>query len=711
MNKILYMLVLAVSTVSLYAQNVIIEWNTVHQTIDGFGGSDAWFADDISIHPDRDALLDLLFSRESGAGLSIYRHRIPPGESDWLDFQVDLNSNDLDFGSRPVHGVRFQNAGIPREVDIDSAFVRFTAKDNGTAECNLQIDGQSSGDAEVFADTPGNLSGRLRTTAAVSWQVPAWTGGEHGKNQRTPDLDAVVQEIVNQEDWQSGNSLVIFIRNLTGKRSASTYDRDPSQAPELVVYYDNDRKLTCKVNTGIDDAEENKKSYITYAAELTQDAFELGCRRVWSAAWTPPAEWKTNKKHNNGGYLEFKHYQDWADRLERYRDIFETRSGIPLYGISPQNEPGEKPWESCQWTAENFKKFIKNNLGPTLDPACQIIAPEETNWNRVDEFYQPVHEDEQARQYVDILAGHVYGGNAATSYNHFGKPVWQTEWSYNLADEDLSINSGLVWAKNIWTMLVNAEIRAFHYWWLVNLTGDDRQQGLISADKNQSGYSVSKRLWTIGQYSRFVRPGWVRINSTKQSNTDLYTAAFRDTGSQQFAIVVINESNTSRTLTFQFKDFTTDSLIPYRTSSTENIVRQQTLPAGTHVQASLPEKSVTTFTGTAASVNTGVTDGHRDGPELFRLYDNAPNPFNPVTRIPFRLYCDSRVVLDIYDVTGCRIHTLINARLASGLHTVQWDAADENGSKVASGVYFYRLDVRSGSQYHGIQNGSMLYLK
>ncbi|UCD20218.1 MAG: choice-of-anchor D domain-containing protein, partial [candidate division WOR-3 bacterium] len=80
-----------------------------------------------------------------------------------------------------------------------------------------------------------------------------------------------------------------------------------------------------------------------------------------------------------------------------------------------------------------------------------------------------------------------------------------------------------------------------------------------------------------------------------------------------------------------------------------------------------------------------------DQPHVFALYQNHPNPFNPTTWIRFSLDRDSMVSLVIYDISGKRIRTLVNRRMTEGMYTEMWDARDNRGRPVVSGIYFYQL--------------------
>jgi len=100
--------------------------------------------------------------------------------------------------------------------------------------------------------------------------------------------------------------------------------------------------------------------------------------------------------------------------------------------------------------------------------------------------------------------------------------------------------------------------------------------------------------------------------------------------------------------------------------------------------------AVRLVTGTGV-VPTGIDDGDDGHPRLpteYSLFQNYPNPFNPTTEISFALPTATDVKLEVFNIMGQRVATLIDQRLQAGNHNVVW-----NGSQVASGIYFYRLDA------------------
>jgi hypothetical protein len=97
-------------------------------------------------------------------------------------------------------------------------------------------------------------------------------------------------------------------------------------------------------------------------------------------------------------------------------------------------------------------------------------------------------------------------------------------------------------------------------------------------------------------------------------------------------------------------------------------------------------------------------------PSTFLLHQNYPNPFNPTTRIEFEIdhqnYEYQHVLLNVFNILGQNVKTLVDKELPPGRHTVVWDATDEYGSRVATGIYLYRLEVGDRAD-----SKKMLFLK
>ncbi|MCK4653211.1 MAG: T9SS type A sorting domain-containing protein, partial [Candidatus Cloacimonetes bacterium] len=84
-------------------------------------------------------------------------------------------------------------------------------------------------------------------------------------------------------------------------------------------------------------------------------------------------------------------------------------------------------------------------------------------------------------------------------------------------------------------------------------------------------------------------------------------------------------------------------------------------------------------------------------PSIIKLCGNYPNPFNPETNISFSLKADSKVVLEIFNIKGQKIRTLVNNNMNAGFYNVVWNGKDNNNRNVASGIYFYKM--KAGGRY------------
>jgi hypothetical protein len=82
-------------------------------------------------------------------------------------------------------------------------------------------------------------------------------------------------------------------------------------------------------------------------------------------------------------------------------------------------------------------------------------------------------------------------------------------------------------------------------------------------------------------------------------------------------------------------------------------------------------------------------------PKSFGLQQNYPNPFNPETTIKYQLPITAKVTLQIFNLQGRQVVTLINREQAAGVYSLKWDGKDKAGISVSSGIYFYRLQAKN----------------
>ena len=161
--------------------------------------------------------------------------------------EVVFANDDLDLGqtagfeSAVAIGLRFQNIRISDGSQIKGAFLQFTADGRGVKDepTELTIRAELVGDADSFKDELKNISSRELSQTSVNWSPDTWYEGDgRSKRQQSPNLSAVIQEVIEQDDWKAGNAIVIVIAG-NGERDAMSFDGGGSQnGPTLYIEAD-----------------------------------------------------------------------------------------------------------------------------------------------------------------------------------------------------------------------------------------------------------------------------------------------------------------------------------------------------------------------------------------------------------------------------------------------------------------------------------------
>lgn len=336
---------------------------------------------------------------------------------------------------------------------------------------------------------------------------------------------------------------------------------------------------------------------------------------------SPPASMKDNGSFTIGGSLLPSNYDAFATYIVNYLHTFAAK-GIPIAVLSVANEPNIKSsgLGACLWTAAQLEDFIKNHLGPALATAGlapKLMLAENSAWFDKD-LVSACLNDSGCAQYVSIVAGHGYGlGSTDGTNNNYcchaasayplaatkGKKLWMSEINGGLLPNgsaswfwDPSMADGLVWAHNIHDYLTVANVSAWEYWELAY--NSTYNFGLTNAS-----FSPAKRFYVVGNWSKYVRPGWLRIGATASPASGVYITAFKDATSGDFAIVAVNRNSSPVAMDFSLSGFpTVTSVTPTLTSASDDLAdRASEDVSGGAFSYSLPESSVVTFHGTASS--------------------------------------------------------------------------------------------------------------
>lgn len=314
--------------------------------------------------------------------------------------------------------------------------------------------------------------------------------------------------------------------------------------------------------------------------------------KVWAAPWSPPGEWKSNGLDTNGGSLLPDYYQAWADRLTGFVKN-QASAGVPLMGLSAQNEPNwTATWESCVYTADQLTVFVRDYLAPAVArdcPGVKLLAPESIDWNTLSSFADPMLADPGAKAAFDIVAVHDYGGTpyAYTAPAANGKELWETEVSY---DDKTGILAALETAREIHKHLTAGSVNAFHYWWLV---ADTKGTGALLVNGEPM-----PQAFALGHFSKFVRPGYVRLDMLAEPESGVSTSAYADPGSDRIVIVAVNELNSAVDVSLRFNHATPLALEPWLTTTDVSLEPQATVAVTSPFAYTLPPQSITTLVTT-----------------------------------------------------------------------------------------------------------------
>jgi hypothetical protein len=158
---------------------------------------------------------------------------------------MNLSSSDLEMmydKAQQTVGLRFTGVTVPRNAVISEAYVQFTVDETGTGSTSLTVTGELDPDPGTFTSATNDITNRTPTSAFQTYSPAGWpTVGDAGSDQMTPNIKNVIQEIVDQSTWTSGNSMVILITGDTtsknNSRIAESYDGTVSAAPALHIVW------------------------------------------------------------------------------------------------------------------------------------------------------------------------------------------------------------------------------------------------------------------------------------------------------------------------------------------------------------------------------------------------------------------------------------------------------------------------------------------
>lgn len=158
-------------------------------------------------------------------------------DNPWLDLGYNV-----DNGGSQLNGLRFQNVSIPKNAKITKAYIQFVAYYRLDYDSEYLIFIEDDSNPSTYSDVTKNISTRnYYFDDIVEWTPPIWmTVDQAGEDERTPDLSALVQYMVNKDDWQSDNAMAFMFSPVSqlAIRLAYSFDVDPDKVPVLHVEFE-----------------------------------------------------------------------------------------------------------------------------------------------------------------------------------------------------------------------------------------------------------------------------------------------------------------------------------------------------------------------------------------------------------------------------------------------------------------------------------------
>ncbi|MBK9734142.1 MAG: glycoside hydrolase family 30 protein [Saprospiraceae bacterium] len=282
---------------------------------------------------------------------------------------------------------------------------------------------------------------------------------------------------------------------------------------------------------------------------------------LYASPWSPPAFMKTNNNMLNGGKLLPEFYQSWANYYVKFIKSYQ-QEGIPVWGITIQNEPmAVQRWESCIYTAEEERDFLKNYLGPTLKKAGlgnTKITAWDHNRDLINHRANTILNDPKASKYVWGIGFHWYenwsGGepmfeNIRKVYEMYpDKNLLFTEGCnerFNAEKYQLWKN-GERYGKSMINDFNNGTVGWTDWNILLDETGGPNHVGNfcfapIHSDTKSGELIYTPSYYFIGHFSKFIEKGAKRISSNS-SRSQLLTTSFLN-NSGKIVTIVMNQSN------------------------------------------------------------------------------------------------------------------------------------------------------------------------
>jgi len=334
---------------------------------------------------------------------------------------------------------------------------------------------------------------------------------------------------------------------------------------------------------------------------------------ILASPWSPPSWMKTGEHSKmTGGHLRkdedgkgrYIYWDVWARYLVQYLKAYASE-GVPIWGLTPQNEPGHAEharWDTCYWSANDQRNFIKNYLGPeleksgfidrsNLDAGLKLFAYDH---NKADllEIAGTLLADSDAASYIYGTAFHWYAIHLGGETNYRGEDLATLQRKYPgkvLLHSESSIDihpdapvkqywdpnnrdwtQGLFtpfsqYAIDIITDINNGAIGYIDWCMVLSSTGgpnpyNNFNSAAVLVDPSEQNIIYTPLYYLLSHFSKYVRPGAIRLGFNAALPENVYVTAMQNTD-ESIVIILFNDNTTPEKVTIQVAEKRTSTLI------------------------------------------------------------------------------------------------------------------------------------------------------
>jgi glucuronoarabinoxylan endo-1,4-beta-xylanase len=328
------------------------------------------------------------------------------------------------------------------------------------------------------------------------------------------------------------------------------------------------------------------------AVPTAQAAQNLGVSTIFATPWNPPSTMRTNTGSSSAKYsMNTASFAAYAGFLNKFVAYMKAK-GVNLTAISIQNEP-DYAGDWTYWSPDQVYQFALNYADKIN---TKVISAESFNYSK--KYYDQILNDPKALANIDIVGTHLYGTSVGNyPYSLFdqkatGKERWMTE-HYTDSQNDADLwPMALDVATELHNCMVQGQFNAYTWWYIRRKYSPMKEDG-----------TISKRGYCFAQFSKFIRPGFVRVDATASPASGIYVSAYKKNDS--VVVVAVNTNTASKSLNISIAGTKATAFVKYTTSSSKNLVKDGTLNvASDAISASLDAQSATTFVGVLPTPST-----------------------------------------------------------------------------------------------------------